>query len=148
MRESGYRSGEPERNMTNGSRHDYVMEAETGSYRLTGGIANLIANTASVAAASLRSPTEESVIVPTKGRAEPPLERIREDPAAIIIPPRFKLVFLSVLTVTVLAGLAEIVMASIWGTPTGLQGTVFSTMDFVVKAGFGAMVGLLGGKAS
>jgi hypothetical protein len=90
----------------------------------------------------------ESVIVPSKGKIEPYQQPITEDPAAIIVLPRFKLVFGAVVAITVLAGIAEIAMASIWTTPTEFQHEVFSAMDFAWKAGFGAIVGLLGGKAS
>jgi hypothetical protein len=47
-----------------------------------------------------------------------------------------------------LSGIAQILMASFWETPTGLQQDVFSAMGFAWKTGFGAIVGLLGGKQS
>lgn len=137
--------------MTNENEPRLVYKTEGGSFRLTGGVGNFIANSALIAAASLQSPAKESVILPAKGRRETdnqPRAAAMGDPAAILISPRFKLVFISVLIITVMCAIAEVVMASVWPTPNGPQGNVISTMDFVFKAGFGAMIGLLGGKAS
>jgi hypothetical protein len=39
-------------------------------------------------------------------------------------------------------------MASIWGKPSAQQEQVFEAMGFAWKAGFGAIVGLLGGKVT
>jgi len=152
--------------MTDDKKH-YVLQAEAGSYRLTGGIGNLIANTALIATESLRSPTTETIIVPSRGlpiggvpgphgpsgdmmhwRTRDSAYDPAKDPGAIVVPSKFKWVLIIVSAITIFAGVAEIVMASMWGTPTGLQQEVFSAMDFVWKAGFGALVGLLGGKAS
>ena len=65
---------------------------------------------------------------------------------AIVLSPTFKLIFVAVFAITVLSGVAQIVMAALWDAPTGLQQDVFSAMGFAWKAGFGAIVGLLGGK--
>jgi hypothetical protein len=150
--------------MANEKKH-YVLNAEAGSYRISGGVGTLIANTALIVSETLRSPTEETVIVPgsakTQRREEavaerPPTRRLTTDaaydptkaPGAIILSPRFKLIFFAVLILTILAGIAEIAMAAAWPTPTDQQHQVFLAMDFAWKAGFGAIVGLLGGKAS
>jgi hypothetical protein len=62
--------------------------------------------------------------------------------------PTFKLVFLSVLGITVFAGLAEIAMAIAWTSPTANQQATFEAIGFAWKAGIGAIFGLLGGKVT
>src|SRR3974377_1400578 len=131
----------------------YTMDAETGEYVVTVPSANLsvLGSTANVAVETLRSPTETTVILPPgqiipsqipaqiTGIPRSQKERdYRKEPGAIVLSPRFKLIFIAVLAITILAGLAEIVMASIWISPTGLQQSVFSAMDFAWKAGLGA----------
>jgi len=142
-------------------RKHYVLKAETGHFRVVVGSANLIANTAIIALESLSAPAEASVITPAlpimpqepkssdsmmHWRTTDGAHDASKDPNAIVISRHFKLVFISVLAITTLAGLAQIIMAGIWGTPTGLQQEVFSAMGFAWKVGFGAIVGLLGGK--
>jgi hypothetical protein len=141
-------------------RKQFILKAETGHFKVVPGTSSLAANTAIIARESLSSPGEMSVISPAlalRARERPSLppgtlglqrrDDARDDPNAIVLSRHFKLVFISVLAITVLAGLAEIVMASIWGTsPTQLQLEVFSAMGFAWKAGFGAIIGLFGGK--
>jgi hypothetical protein len=115
----------------------YVLEAGTGHYALTGS-SSAFSNTVLIASEALRSPLEKSVIEP------PPAA----PPSPITISPTFKLVFISVLAITVFSGVAQIVMASIWATPTASQKEVFDAMGFAWKVGFGAIVGLLGGKVT
>ena len=67
---------------------------------------------------------------------------------AIVVSPTFKLIFLSVLGITIAAGIAQIIMASFWKVPTPPQQSVFDAMGFAWKAGIGAIFGLLGGKAT
>jgi hypothetical protein len=62
--------------------------------------------------------------------------------------PAFKLVFLTVLGIVVLAGAAEVVMAAVWINPTPDQQSTFEAVGFGWKAGIGAIFGLLGGKIS
>ena len=142
--------------MANERKH-YVLNAETGTYRVTGG-STVFANTATIVSESITSPSESSIILPqavTPPKADSPVRARTTDaafdpskvPGAIVLSPAFKLVFLSVLAITVLSGVAQIVMASLWNSPTGLQLDVFSAMGFAWKTGFGAIVGLLGGKA-
>jgi hypothetical protein len=70
------------------------------------------------------------------------------DPQPQPLSSQFKLVFLAVLVITVLAGIAEIVLAFNWTTPTANQQNVFEAMGFTWKTGTGAILGLLGGKAT
>jgi hypothetical protein len=60
----------------------------------------------------------------------------------------FKMVFLVVAAITVLSGVASIVLAGWWLTPTQNEQNVFDSMGFAWKAGIGAILGLIGGKAS
>jgi hypothetical protein len=60
----------------------------------------------------------------------------------------FKMVFLVVAAITVLSGIASIVLAGWWLTPTQNEQNVFDSMSFAWKAGIGAILGLIGGKAS
>jgi hypothetical protein len=138
------------------SKH-YVLKADAGAYRVTAG-STALANAATIVSESITSPSESSVIlphqVPIPPSAGPPVRARTTDtafdpakvPGAIVLPPVFKWVFLSVLAITLLSGIAQIVMASLWDKPTGLQQDVFSAMGFAWKTGFGAIVGLLGGK--
>jgi hypothetical protein len=137
----------------------YIFKAETGDFRITAG-SSLMANTALIASESLTSPSESSVILPQPEKSavgqpsRPPTRTRTTDtafdptkvPGAIVVPPIFKLVFVAVLAITALSGIAQIVMASLWEKPTNLQQEVFSAMGFAWKVGFGAIVGLLGGK--
>jgi hypothetical protein len=65
----------------------------------------------------------------------------------IVVNPNFKLVFLTVVAITVLSGIAQIAMASAWGEhPHPNQQSTFEAFGFAWKMGIGAIVGLLGGK--
>lgn len=64
------------------------------------------------------------------------------------VDPKFKLIFLSVLTITILCGVGDIIMALIWSAPTPNQQSTFDALGFAWKAGVGAIFGLLGGKVS
>jgi hypothetical protein len=57
-------------------------------------------------------------------------------------------VFLSVLGITIAAGIVQIVLATVWTAPTPNQQTTFEAMGFAWKVGIGAIVGLLGGKVT
>ena len=74
----------------------------------------------------------------------PPLE----ESAPKFISPTFKLVFLSVLGLTILAGAAEVIMAAYWTAPSANQQSAFEAASFVWKAGVGAILGLVGGKVT
>jgi hypothetical protein len=58
----------------------------------------------------------------------------------------FKLVFVSVLAITVGSGLAAVLIAYLWIDPTHNQQAIFDALDFAWKAGIGAIFGLLGGR--
>lgn len=147
--------------MTNEKKH-YVLRAEPGNYRVIGGSTNPVANTAIIAIESLVSPGDKSVILPHKAPEAEPTPKpdqtgkrhrttdaahdFSKDSGAIVLSPKFKWAFVAVLAITVLSGIAQIVMAALWEHPTGLQQEVFSAMGFAWKIGFGAIVGLLGGK--
>lgn len=107
---------------------------------------------------SLRSPTTTTLIwreIPLETKSiAPEQEAIRaqrrdaamgRSPARV--PPLFKTVLLVVLLLTLGAGLAHVVMAAAWEHPTALQQSAFDTMETSWKTGFGALIGLLGGKA-
>jgi hypothetical protein len=53
--------------------------------------------------------------------------------------------FIAVLLITLLAGLAQVVMASYWMTPTPTQQSVFEAMGFAWKAGLGLIFSVFGG---
>jgi hypothetical protein len=66
----------------------------------------------------------------------------------ITLNPAFKLVFLSILAITILSGIGEIALAIQWPTPTANQQSAFDAVGFAWKAGVGAIFGLLGGKVT
>jgi hypothetical protein len=111
--------------------------------RITGGFA---ANTASIATASLTSPTKLTYVewIHTRGPAQ------TTPPAATVtkVSPTFKLVCISVLIITGGSGLADVAVAYAWPLPTGNQQAVFDAFNFAWKAGIRAIFGLLGGKAT
>ena len=61
--------------------------------------------------------------------------------------PAFKLVFLTVLGLTVGALIANIILVVAIPNPNDDARTLIDTCSTIVKTGFGAIVGLLGGKA-
>jgi hypothetical protein len=142
---------------------------------IIGGRGNgLVANAVAVVASALSSPLAETKIVATgegltidknEGEREEPrkiqahqfalpdLEAGPSQPASgagvpIVVTPVFKLVFLSVLGVTVLSGLIQIGIAYKWPSPTQNQQATFESFGFAWKAGLGAIFGLLGGKVT
>jgi len=58
----------------------------------------------------------------------------------------FMWVLLIVTILTVMAGIAYVVMAVYWTIPTAMQQTAFDRVGNIFTLGFGALVGLLGGK--
>lgn len=127
------------------------------------------ANTAAIISESLSSPSTSSYIISRESTggtaawspAPPPgakprklrLKDVRDrlgtpgpKEKRVFVHPAFKMTFIAVLALTVVAGLAEVIMAAAWGTPTANQQTAFQAADFAWKAGVGAIFGLLGGK--
>jgi hypothetical protein len=74
---------------------------------------------------------------------------VKANPAAkaIVVSSHFKLVFLSILAITLLSGAVQTLLAFSWPDPTKAQQEVFEAMGFAWKLCLGAIVGLLGGKA-
>ena len=65
----------------------------------------------------------------------------------ISVTPAFKLIFLSVLSLTILSLVVTIALAVFVKSPSAsVQGTI-DTCSTTYKMGFGAIVGLIGGKA-
>ena len=59
---------------------------------------------------------------------------------------RFRLVFLTIVAITVGTGAIQVVMAAAWHMPTPNQQSAFEAFGFAWKAGIGVIFGLLGGK--
>jgi hypothetical protein len=68
-----------------------------------------------------------------------------EVPGAIKVDPTFKLVFLSSVSLTLLVGVAWF-LAALFGPPTDGARSLVGGCETMTKIGFGAIVGLLGGK--
>jgi hypothetical protein len=81
--------------------------------------------------------------VPATRRGLPPVGR---GPSATV-PPAFKMIVLIVVALTVLSGGCYLMLALMLADPTDLQKAAFETMGTSWKIGFGAIVGLIGGKA-
>jgi len=110
--------------------------------------ANFVANTAAVAFQSISSPGSPSVIDLTTAKNVDPTSAAAPGHATATLNPAFKLVFLSVLVITVVTGILQIILAGYWPTPTANQQASFEAMGFAWKAGLGAIFGLLGGKVT
>jgi len=54
-------------------------------------------------------------------------------------PERWKLLVIAIIAITVMAGLAQVVMAWLWPMPTPIQQSVFEAMGFAWKAGLGVL---------
>lgn len=63
------------------------------------------------------------------------------------VTPVFKLVFLTVLALTVVALLLNVALVVSIDNPNDQAKSLIETCSTIVKAGFGAIVGLIGGKA-
>jgi hypothetical protein len=124
--------------------------------RLYGGGPALVANTATIIGESLRSPRTDSVVeletgevvISTPSRPDMMgLGSSRNRTKKEALSATYKMVLIYVGALTLLSFVVEIALA-IWGKdpPTGFQNTLFLGADFGWKAGFGAIVGLLGGK--
>jgi len=94
--------------------------------------------------------TWEAEISPSHGdlRTGPRLRRVKRKRPDTVVEPEFKIVFLAVFAITLISGIAQILMALAWDEPTGNQQAVFEGFGFAWKAGIGAVIGLLGGKVT
>lgn len=94
---------------------------------------------------------EDEPYIPSPRKAKPPTKRKesadKPAPRTIVISSHFKLVFLSILAITLLSGTVQTLLAFAWPDPTKPQQEVFEAMGFAWKLCLGSMVGLLGGKA-
>jgi hypothetical protein len=114
---------------------------------------NLVANTANVVAETFKSPNEESFIYLESGRAERASKKgVAPAPSGGRPPtplkPAFKWALITVVGITVLSGIATIVLAGVWTHPTPNQQSTFEAFGFAWKAGIGAIFGLIGGKVT
>jgi len=66
----------------------------------------------------------------------------------VVVTPTFKMIFFTVVALTVLAGLAQVGLAVMYENPTINQQAVFEGMGFAWKSGIGAIFGLLTGKVT
>jgi hypothetical protein len=66
----------------------------------------------------------------------------------IVAAPAFKLIFLTVVGITLACGAAQVALAAGWEHPTANQQSAFEAIGFAWKAGIGAIFGLLGGKVT
>lgn len=105
------------------------------------------ANTANVVAEIFKSPTQNSSVV-LAAPAAPPTAAPAPAAAPVPVTSHFKLVFLGILVFTILAGAAEIALAIRFPDPPQNLQAAFAAMDFVWKAGAGAIFGLIGGKVA
>lgn len=80
-------------------------------------------------------------------------EHVSTEPQAIhitnatTVTPAFKLVFLTILALTVLALLLNVTLVVLIDSPNDQAKSLIDTCSTITKAGFGAIVGLIGGKA-
>jgi len=81
---------------------------------------------------------------PPSGRTKSKRDRAR----IAVLSPTFKLVFLSVLALTIMSGAATVFFAWVWEEPTRNQQATFDAVSFTWKLGMGAILGLLGGKVT
>jgi hypothetical protein len=71
----------------------------------------------------------------------------KKDNNGILLSPKFKLVFLTASVFTLLSFIGTFVCA-VWDKDHPMLGTLFSTLETTWKIGFGAIIGLIGGKVA
>jgi hypothetical protein len=98
-----------------------------------------------VAKSSASSLTRATMILPKPEGPMGSLGSLDDVPGAIKVDPTFKLVFLGAFGLTVLAGTAW-VLAALLAQPNDSTRSVINGCETLTQIGFGAVVGLLGGK--
>jgi hypothetical protein len=98
-----------------------------------------------VAAASITSLGRATYILPKPDGPMGSMGHLDDVPGAIKVDPTFKLVFLSSITLTLLVGVGWF-WAALFGPSTEAARSLVSGCETITKIGFGAIVGLLGGK--
>jgi hypothetical protein len=111
-----------------------------------------ISNVSAMVSAVLSSPFKDTILVPKEPPMKAPNDATQGAPKDAAQEPKdrvnshFKLVFISVLAVTVACGIAGIVMAALWGEPfTDFQKQSFDRMAWGWTIGLGGILGLIGG---
>jgi hypothetical protein len=123
-----------------------------------------IANTANLIAQSFIAPLDISVIEfpdaipkpkPTKDGVTTTERAGAADEApkkpkrlVLVVTPTYKIALVAVIAITSFSGLAEIALAFAWTVPTTMQQSAFDAMGSAWKLGFGALIGLIGGKTA
>jgi hypothetical protein len=110
----------------------------------------ILENIVTLVASTFESPLTKSTIEVSesgrtgaaKGVAAPKQTRTET------ISSKFKLVFLSVLAITVLTVAGQFAIATQWDNPPPNLQATFEALGFAWKAGTGAIFGLLGGKVA
>jgi hypothetical protein len=98
-----------------------------------------------VAAASFSSPNRETVILPKPEGQMGCMGPLDGVPGAIPVDPTFKLIFVSAVGLTVLAFVVW-VLAAFFAQRTDAALSLMNGCETLTKIGFGAVMGLLGGK--
>ena len=95
-----------------------------------------------------KNTTAVYTLAPTTRGVTDTTKEAQVQPKTLPVSAYFKLIFISVLALTVLAIVADIFFAMMWDKPTPNQQTLFDGLGSLWKAGGGAILGLLGGKAT
>jgi hypothetical protein len=108
----------------------------------------IISNAWSIIKQLFKSPFKDSVVTlrvsqPIIGMSERP-SRTRQEPIAS----EFRMIFFTVLSLTILFLIIDVVLTLYWTAPTAHQQTLLDGMGDLWKAGAGAILGLLGGKGT
>lgn len=130
-----------------GRKMTYSIKAEAGQFKVKVG-GGSIANSAIVISDTLRSPQTNTVIVSSDEEAKRAESGENIGGGGIVVRSEFKLILWAVILITAFSGLAEIVMAGLWTTPTNMQQEVFDKMGLAWQVGVGALIGLIGGKVT
>ena len=93
------------------------------------------------------SDSEPQELAPKSANQKAPRRRGVPPPhPPVVLSSHFKLIFLTVVGITVVAGLLHVCLAGVWIAPTNNQQSAFESMGLAWKLGLGAILGLVGGK--